>query len=156
MEKFIESLTDAGKTTRAIDHMMYITYPLFKDKKILIKVLIETQSALTKCINAILQYEYLYKRIRLYKDPKDNFHTFLQKCAPLYEIQPGELEKIKELFILTKKHQQSTMEFVKEDKLVILSDDMKKETIDLEKIKGFLNLLKAVLQKAQQRILRNI
>ena len=156
MEKFIESLTDAGRTTRAIDHMMYITYPLFKDKKILIKVLIETQSALTKCINAILQYEYLYKRIHLYKNPKDNFHTFLQKCAPLYKIKQEELDKIQELFKLTKKHQQSTMEFVKENKLVILSSNMEKDVINLETIKEFLSLLKGVLQKAQQRILRKI
>jgi hypothetical protein len=154
MEKFIESLTESGRSVKAIDHMLYITYPLFKDKKLLIKVLIETQSALTKCINAILQYEYLFKRIKLYNNPKDNFHTFLQKCAPRYGIT--NTEKIKELFILAKKHQQSSMEFVKEDKLVILSGDMEKNIIDLDKIKEFLTLTKDVLEKAQQRILRKI
>ena len=154
MEKFIESLTESGKSIKAVDHMLYITYPLFKDKKILIKVLTETQKALTNCINAILQYEYLFKRIKLFKNPKDNFHTFLQKCAPRYEITST--EKIKELFILAKKHQQSSMEFVKEDKLVILSGDMEKNVLDIDKTKEFLALTKDVLEKAQQRILRKI
>jgi len=37
-------------------------------------------------ISSILQYEYLYKRITLYKNSKVNFKTFIEKCASRYRI----------------------------------------------------------------------
>ena len=156
MEKFIESLTDAGKTIKTIDHMVYITYPLVKDKRILIKILVEIQKALTKCINTILQYEYLYKRIRLYNDPKENFRTFREKCAPAYNITEEEVKKILELFNIVQRHHKSTMEFMKKEVLVILSEDMEEKVINFESAKEFVNISKKVLEKVQNRILRKI
>ncbi|GAJ08281.1 unnamed protein product, partial [marine sediment metagenome] len=84
MEKFLENLQEAQKTIQVIDHMIYVTFPLIKDKKILTKILTETKSAITNCINSILQYEYLYKRVNLYKDAKTNFRIFIKKCCPYY------------------------------------------------------------------------
>ena len=156
MEKFIESLTDAGKTIKIIDHMIYITYPLVKDKRMLIKILVEVQKALTKCINSILQYEYLYKRIRLYNDPKENFRTFREKCAPAYEITEEEVKKILELFSIVQGHNKSTMEFMKKEVLVILSENMEQKVINFEGAKEFVNISKKVLEKVQNRILRKI
>jgi len=156
MEKFIESLTEAGKTIRIIDHMLYITYPLVKDKRMLIKILIEVQKALTRCINAILQYEYLYKRIKLYNDPKENLRTFKEKCAPKYKITVEEVEKILELFNIIQRHKKSTMEFMKKEVLVILSENMEQKVINLENAKEFVNISKKVLEKVQNQILRKI
>jgi len=107
MEKFLENLTTAEKTIRAADHMIYVTFPLIKDKRLLFKILHETKNAIALCINSILQYEYLYKRIKLYKDSGLNFKIFVEKCVPRYGITKEEMNLILELFDFVEKHKES-------------------------------------------------
>jgi len=147
MEKFLENIQEAQKTIQVIDHMIYVTYPLIKDKKILTKLLTETKNVITNCINSILQYEYLYKRITLYQNPKTNFKTFKVQCAPKYKITKEEISSIIKLFELVEKHKQSTIEFLKNEKVIILSENLKTETITIEKIKEFFNLSKELMKK---------
>ncbi|MCX6746961.1 MAG: hypothetical protein NTU63_02380 [Candidatus Pacearchaeota archaeon] len=152
MEKFLENLQEAEKTIRIVDHIVYVTFPLVKDKKILIKMLLETKKAIANCINSALQYEYLYKRISLSKDPKINFDTFIKKCSLRFGITREETILIVHLFDLVKKHEESTMEFIKNGKIIILSDDLNPEIITLEKTKEFLNLAKQILRKTMKKI----
>lgn len=151
-EKFLQNLQEAQKIIQVIDHMFYVTFPLIKDKKILLKIVTEAKNAITNCINAILQYEYLYKRIDLYKDPKANFRLFIQKCSPRYKITKNETDSILELFEVVEKHRQSTSEFVREDKIIILSENLKTEIINLERTKEFLNLSKSILKKTLEQL----
>ncbi len=148
MEKFLENIQEAQKTIQIIDHLVYVTFPLIKDKKILTKILTETKSVITNCINSILQYEYLYKRINLYQNPKTNFKIFTEQCAQRYKITKGEIDSIIKLFELVEKHEQSTIEFLKNEKVIILSENLKTETITVEKIKEFFNLSKEIMRKA--------
>ena len=118
MEKFLENIEEAEKTIQTADHMIYVTFPLIKDKRLLLKILREIKKAVTSCINSILQYEYLYKRINLYKDSKVNFKTFADKCAFRYKISKEEIKLILDLFDLAKKHEESPFEFIKKKKLL--------------------------------------
>jgi hypothetical protein len=151
-EKFIIYLEQAEKIIKTVDHMTYVTFPLIKDKQLLLKILLETKTAVANCINSILQYDYIYKRVRLYSDPKENLRIFMQKSAPRCEITKQELDLIVELFDLVEKHKQSTMAFKRNDKIIILSADLKPETITLERTKGFLLLAKSVCQKVREKI----
>ncbi|RLG16215.1 hypothetical protein DRN69_01365 [Candidatus Pacearchaeota archaeon] len=151
MEKFLEYLQKSEKIIKTIDHMTYVTFPLIKDKKILLKILLETKTAITNCINSVLQYEYLYKRIDLYKNPKTNLRTFVEKCASRYRITQKEISLILELFEIEEKHKQSSMEFFKDGKIVILSENMKTDAIKIEKIKEFLDTAKSVLMKIKKK-----
>lgn len=150
MEKFLENIFEAEKTIKTADHMVYITFPLVKDKRLLLKVIQEIKKAIALCINSILQYEYVHKRISLYKDPKSNFNTFKEKCAKRYSIRNNELSLIIELFDFVKKHRESPFEFVKEDRVVILSNGLKPTTLNLEKTKEFLSLAKNILTKIKE------
>lgn len=147
MEKFLENIQEAQKTIQIIDHMIYVTYPLIKDKKILTKLLTETKKVIANCINSILQYEYLYKRITLYQNPKTNFKIFKEQCAKRYEITQEQVHIIINLFELVEKHKQSTMEFLKNEKVVILSKNLETETITIDKLKEFFNLSKDIMKK---------
>lgn len=153
MEKFLENLQEADKIIRTVDHMIYITFPLVKDKRLLLKILLETKTAITNCINAILQYEYLYKRITLYKKSSANFRTFKERCAKRYNITEEEIRLIMELFDIVEKHKQSSFEFVRSENVIILSEDLRPETLSIEKIKEFLLLAKNILEKVNQEIL---
>ena len=150
MEKFLEALAAAEKDLRTIDHMVYVTFPLIKDKRLLLKVILDIKEVVTGCITSILQYEYLFKRINLYKDSRENFKTFTEKCAARYNIQKGEIKLLLELFGFVEKHKESPFEFVKEEKIVILSENSKPTTLTLEKTKEFLIMAKDILRKTKE------
>lgn len=156
MEKFLENLQEAEKTIRTADHMLYITLPLIKDKKLLLKILLQIKEGLTKCINAILQYEYLYKRINLYKNPDANLETFKTKSSKIYNITPAEVKLLLELFEIVKKHEKSSMEFIRNEKVIIISENSQIYSITIEQTKEFLTLAKKILQKTKNKIRSNL
>ncbi len=155
MEKFLEKIGEAEKTIQTVDHIIYVTFPLIKDKRLLLKVIREMKTAISNCISSILQYEYLYKRITLYKDSRTNFKTFTEKCAPRYQINREEIKLILELFDFVEKHKESPFEFIREEKVVILSENMRPKILTVEKTKEFLILAKNILRKTRETMKRN-
>ena len=153
MEKFVEYLNTAEEKLRTVDHMAYVTFPLIKDKRLLLKILSEVNLVILNCINAVLQYEYLYKRIPLTKDAQINLKIFKEKCAPRYEITEHEIMVINNVLELAEKHKKSPFEFVKNGKVVILSENLRAETITIERIKEFLIVCKGILKKTRERII---
>ena len=149
MEKFLENLHEAEQLIKKIDHMVYVTYPLIQEKRLVLKIISETKNAIIKCINSILQYEYLYKRVRLTKDPKENMKIFKVKCAPRYNISIEEIKLMLELFDLIEKHKKSPFEFKKQEKIVILSENSSPKVIVIENAKEFLALAKGILIKSK-------
>ena len=133
-----EYLKDSIKSLQIADHMTYVTLPLVNEKRLLLKIFDEIYKSIINSINAILNYEYLYKRIQIYSDNNDNFQTFVSKCAKRYNITHDQIKKIKEIIEINKKHKESSMEFVKKDKVVILSDSLKTQTLDIFVIKNYL------------------
>ena len=150
MEKFLEAVAAAEKSLRTVDHIIYVTFPLIKDKRLLLKVIQEIKNIITGCITSILQYEYLYKRISLYRDSRENLRIFTEKCAPRYNIGKGEIKLILELFEFVERHKASPFEFVKDEKIVILSENSKPTTLSLEKTKEFLIMAKDILKKTKE------
>ena len=147
-EKYIENLDKAAKNLHTADHMLYMTYPIVREKRLLLKILNEIYLVVLGIVNAILQYEYIYKRIKLYKNPKENFSVFKNKCAPRFSITPEQVEKILEIFNLAEKHKKSPFEFVRNNKIVIMTNALKTDTITIEKMKDFILTSKDVLRKA--------
>ena len=150
MEKFLENVQEAEKNLRTIDHIVYVTFPLIKDKRLLLKVIQDIKGVVTHCITSILQYEYLYKRISLHRDSRENFKTFTEKCAVKYNISKEEIRLFMELAGFVEKHKASPFEFVKEEKIVILSENSKPTTLTLGKTKEFLIMAKDILRKTKE------
>lgn len=145
-EKFLLSLEKAQQQLQTADHLIYMTFPLIKENKLLLKALEEIYSSILNTINTILQYEYAYKRIHLYSDAKENFRIF-KAIAPRYSISQEQMSKIIEIMAITEKHKKSPFEFVKQDKIVIMSEGMKTDTITLETMKDYLIETKNFLKK---------
>ena len=150
MERFFENLQKAEERINKIDHIIYVTFPLLKDKNILIQSLLGIKEAIVECINSILQYEYLHKRIELSKDPNQNFELFKKKCSRYYSIEEKEVNLIENLFDLARSHKKSPMEFMKEGKVIILSDNMLKKAFTVEDLKIFLKMSKNVIGKTKR------
>lgn len=154
MEKFFQNLEEADRILKTSGHMLYVTYPLVQDKKMLIKIIEEIKNAIVKSINAILQYDYLYKRIQLSSDTKINFENFKNKSAPRYEITEREIQGIEEILKIIESHKKSPMEFTRNDKVVILSPEMTQISINIEKAKRFLSLGNSIINKAKRGMIQ--
>ena len=144
--RFFLSLEKAKKSLQIADHLTYMTFPIVKENKLLLKGIEELYLVIINAINAILQYEYTYKRIQIYKDAKENFRTF-QRVALRYSINQEQLSKITEILTLAEKHKKSPFEFSKNDKIVIMSDNSRIDTLNIDKIKAFILETKDFLRK---------
>ena len=150
MEKHLESLQKAIQNMRISDHMLYVTYPVIKDKRLLLKALDQVSDSIILIINSILQYDYLNKRIELSKDnPNVNFEIFREKCSKRYNILPEEIIGINELFQLVESHRKSSVEFARKERIIIMTDNLKTNVIDSDKLKKYLNLAKSLINKAK-------
>lgn len=152
MEKFLQNLQEADKIIKAVDHLVYVTFPLVKDKKMLIKMLVELKNAVALCINSILQRDYVYRKIRLYKDAKENFKTFEEKCSLRYGISQNEVNQISKLFEIAEKHKKSPLEFMRNGKVVIMSENFNTETITHEKLKEYVILARNILKRIEETL----
>jgi hypothetical protein len=147
MEKYEENLNNALKEIRIADHILYITYHIIKDKRLLLKSLDQEYEALINIINATLQYEYLWKRVQLYNDPKLNFETFVNKCSKRYNITPKEIEEINQFIVTVEMHKKSSIEFMRRESIVIMSNGLKTALLNQEKLKKYLQLIKNIIKK---------
>lgn len=152
VEKFIEYLQKAEKIIQSVDHMIYVTLPIVKDKRLLFKILSDLHQAGLNIVNAILQYDHINKKITLTKDPRENLRIFVENCSPRYGIEKREVKTILELINIMDKHKKSPLEFIKDEKIIILSENLKPETITIEKTKEFLLNEKSILKKVVNKI----
>lgn len=152
LDKFQENLKEAIKTLQIADHIAYVTFPLVNEKKLLLKIFDETYKSIMNSINAVLNYEYLYNRIKIYENTRDNLDTFIRKCAKRYDISNEQIKKIREVIDTHKKHKSSAMEFVRNDKIVLMSDDLGIKFLDIRLVKIYLLLAKELLMKVNNKI----
>ncbi|MEM3405407.1 MAG: hypothetical protein QW117_00305 [Candidatus Pacearchaeota archaeon] len=150
-EKFLISLDNAKKYLQTVDHLVYVTFPLIKEQRLLLKALEELQNALINIINSILQYEAYNKKIIISKNAEENFNIF-KKIAPTYSISLNQLEKIIEILKITEKHKKSPFEFIKDGKIVIMGDNFETEILSIEKIKEYIIETKDFLRKVRTKI----
>jgi hypothetical protein len=151
-ENYLSLLEEAKKHLKTADHMMYITFPILKENRLLIKILEEICNSMLDTVNAVLQYESLMKRIKMYKDQSMNFEIFRQKCAMRYNILPEQINRIIEILGIAEKHRQSPLEFSRKDRFFIMSDNLRLETVGIDKLKSFLIVGKDVLTKVSLSI----
>lgn len=152
MEKFIQNLHEAEELARKANHLIYSAFPIAKDKKILTSALEKLKNSVAKSINAILQYEYSYKKIKLYKDANLNMQTFETKCAKEYSLDEKDTKLIRELFESFRVSKKSSVDFLKENKMVFVVDYSEHLILPIEKIKEFLVLSKKVLENFNHKI----
>jgi hypothetical protein len=131
---------------------MYVTYPLINEKRLLIKIFDEIYISIINTIHAIINYEHLLERIKVYENKNQNIENFLSKIAKNYNLSEQHIRKIQDIIEMHKKHKQSAMEFVKKDKIVILSDNLGAKVLDVYRVKEYLLVGKELLSKVNSKI----
>ncbi|MCD4760175.1 hypothetical protein K8R33_04790 [archaeon] len=138
MQTFKKLTIEANRHLRLADHMTYVTYPMLKETKLLLSILMNIDKALKKALDAYLHYERLYKRISFFPDDFQTKLDIFQRSAGIRHDLRQYPQLIKEIDSILKKHKESPVEFVKGDKLIICSQDYRTRTLQISDVKTYL------------------
>lgn len=146
MENTKNSLAEAKRTLKIADHIVFVTYKLVNDPKILIVVLENLFLCFTNSMAAVLYYERYYKKIPPFHDNfQSKFNMFREKIINKYNISSDYLKVIEEIKDLLLAHQKSPLEFKRKDKFVICSEQYKLRSITIPKMKDYVAKAKEFL-----------
>lgn len=145
MNPILKNLKEADHSIQKANHLLNITFPLLKHKKILTIIIEEIRNSLLKQITAILYYEHLNKKIKISKDSEKNLEVFEKKLAKKYKVSN---KKIKEILELSRIQKNSPVHILKEEKLILISKELKQRIITTEKLKEY--------QKVSENLFANI
>jgi len=151
MEHFRQLVAEANKAFQTADHLAFVTYPFVNDVKILMIIAENLQKALLRGMEALLYYDALYKRISPYpKEFRNQFDIFRNHTARRYNIPNDQLMLIAEVNDVVNNRNKSKVEFARRDQFVIATSDYRVKTINIEKIKNYINLTKRFIGKVNE------
>ena len=138
-------IEESKRLLKIADHMIYVTYPVIKESKILIKILDEIGTAISNIIDSILQNECRKKMIRISSDPKANFESFI-KISKDYGIPSQMIGEIDSILSLVERHKKSPMEFSRKDKVIIMQETLRTESVNVNDLKRYMGTAKELLR----------
>ena len=147
MEIFLEQIAEAKKALKVADHLTYVTFPLIGDDKIMNMILDNLQISLLKSVDALLNYEKYYKRIvTVPENFEDKFGVLKTEVSKRYNINNETILTIKKLNDVVNNRKKSGSEFLKKDN-ILLFNEYKTNTLNLKKIKDYINIAKLLINK---------
>lgn len=139
MEQFQILRDKAVQKIRVADHMLFMTYPLVKDPKLLLSIIENIFASLDYGVSSLLHHEKLFKRIPPFHDTfPSRFEIFKDKMIPKYELSPKYVKLIKDVGSIISEHKKSPVEFARKDKFVICSPCYSLKTIDTNLVKKYI------------------
>lgn len=139
MEEFQRLVAEANRYFKTADHLVYVTYPLVNDHKLLITALENLYLAMKNSMDAIIYYDKMFKRVGPVPDAfESKYEVFKMKCAPRYKIPSNFVDVLRELKRFVDDHKGSATEFVRSNKVVICSDGYETvRTVDIDLVKNY-------------------
>lgn len=149
MQSIINSLQQAEAEFTKADYLISKTYHMLQETKLLLTAINGLSRSANHLQNAVLEYERLYKRINpIKRDVESEKIKFKNIMIKRYKVQPELLTYIDEINEIIKRHKESPMAFTRKDKFIICSDNYRMKTIDLRKVKIFLQMHRKLLENA--------
>ncbi len=159
MEAYQRLRSEAKKKIELADHMLFVTFPLVKDSKLLLAVMENVFLAHTHTMGYLLYYERMMKRVGPFFDTfESKYRLFSEKSVPSYGIDEDYLKLVRDVKEILTAHKRSPMEFSRKDQFVICSDDyelrvLKSDEIKeiLSKTKGFFNKVDSLVKELEKK-----
>lgn len=151
MQEVKDLVIEANKAFETADHLAFVTYPVINDTKLFALVAEQLHRALISGMNALLEYDEMYKRIPPLPDEFENrFEIFKDHVAKRYGIEREIILLIRDINDIVKKRKISPMEFSRRGNYVIATESYKLRILNLEKIKNFVSLTKLFINKINE------
>ncbi|MBU1204740.1 MAG: hypothetical protein KKA61_00880 [Nanoarchaeota archaeon] len=156
MEQFQEAIEKANQKLKIADHMIFMTYPLVRDNRLLLSIIQNIFLALANAMSSILYYERLFKKIPSFNDNFDSkFTIFRTKCVDRLNIDKKYIKLISEIKDIIVEHRKSPVEFERNNKFVICSSTYRMRTISIDEIKKYITETRMFIQEANNIVSRN-
>ena len=156
MEEYELLIKRALFNLKTADHLIYVTYPLVNDPKLITSIIGRLFSALDDTITAILNYDYLYKRINSIPDGLDDkLELFKKVIDKRYSFDRNILSLISELNKFVEFRNKSPIEFVRRENLVVCSPSYNTKAINFRKVKEYVNQSKMFIFNVARLLIKN-
>jgi len=139
MEEFQVLRDKALQKIKVADHMLFMTYPVVKDPKLLLAIIENVFVSLDFGISALLHYERLFKRIPPFNDTyPSRLEMFRNKMVPRYNFSRNQASLITDVKSILSEHKNSPVSFIRKDKFVICSPTYSMKTVDINLVKKYI------------------
>lgn len=156
MNDYTSLIQESEKSLSVADHIIFVTFPLVKDPKLLLAVIEELFKSLEKAMLSLLNYEYTYKRISTIGESFDaRFYIFKSRVVPLYHFNNEVLIIFSDLKEILDWHSKSPVEFRKNNEYVICLSDYRMKTITINQLKGYIPVVKEFISRVKQIVMKN-
>ena len=151
MEKAFMLAREATKAFKTADHLTYVTFPLLNDQKLFATIAEKLKEAVDKGMRALLEYDYLYKRIQFIpSDFQARVMLFKQYTQKKYNFKPTIFATIEDIEEIVTRRKESPIEFLRKDRLVIASANYRLKTVSLDHIKNYVTETKTFISKINE------
>ena len=145
-------MLQAKKAFAKADHLVYITYPMVKEAKLLFAAVNSLNTALQKSLEFLLNHEYAYKQQSpIPKDLNSRLLIYKNYCKK-YGFDPKVEDLIREIARIIKARKNSPIEFTRKHKFVICSDDYRMRVIEEKTIKKYLIISRSFISQVEAHI----
>ena len=155
MEKFQESLLKAKKNLHLADHMIFVTYKLVNDPRLLLSAIKNIFNSLQNTIDSLLCYERLFKRIPAYPENFGSKFSVLKDHCNRLNLNQSYLYLINNIHTLLLDHKNSPIEFSRKDRFIICSSDYRTKSISLKEIKEYLSRSKSFIKDVESIVIKD-
>jgi hypothetical protein len=139
MEEFQVLRDKALQKIKVADHMLFMTYPLVKDPKLLLAIIENIFASLDFGMSALLYHERLFKRIPPFHDSfSSRLEIFKSRMIPAYHLNPRYPQLITDVKSIISEHKKSPVEFARKDKFIICSSNYTIKTVDINLVKKYI------------------
>ncbi len=155
MGKHADLYKQASGDIRKAGHLLYVTFNLVQEGKLLTSVVEHINSGTSNALEALLEFERTSKNIEAFpKHMGMMMEIYEKKVQGRRELDPKFLQLIRKLTNLKEHINQSSMTFRKNDKFVFATDRYETKSIDLELIKKYYNISNEFISEVE-RIISN-
>lgn len=138
-------LKKASEHLKIADNMAYVGFSILGEIRVIMKILTELSKASVELIKSYLYYESFSGRVRLYEDPVMNLESFFIGVGPKY-LSRNDLDAIKNILQIEKRHKEASMEFVRKDKFVIMIGD-RYEVLSIGRVRELLRSVRIAFSR---------
>ena len=155
MEKFQESLLKAKKNIHLADHMIFVTYKLVNDPRLLLSAIKNIFNSLQNTVDSLLYYERVFKRISAYPENFGSKFSILKDNCNRLNLNQSYLYLIKDIHTLLVDHKNSPVEFSRKDRFIICSSNYRTKSISLKEIKEYLSRSKSFINEVETIVMKD-
>lgn len=138
-EKYIELQKKSIQNLKNARQTLEFTYKMVQENKLLMSVVNELFLSCTFAMGSLLYYELLHKRIEIFEDNfESKLRIFKNQMMERYGFKKDYVKLMRDLKEIVIAHNKSPIEFSKNDKLVICSDNYDLKQITYESLKDAL------------------